>query len=152
MIGLEINGADQYASLSARLRVAGERGLQRELQQALTAASGPARQNVLDHLPVYLPNRYADDLESQFKMRASGRGGSAAAVRIKGAATGPYGPRFVWALNKGKLRHPLFGDRGHWYSQDVYPGFFTQPLQDSAPEVRKELVAAMDRVAAQIAG
>jgi len=50
------------------------------------------------------------------------------------------------ALDRGKLRHPLFGDREHWYEQKVRKGWWTKSLTKAAnTRVRKELVGAVER-------
>lgn len=144
-------GAQQYALLARRLREAADKGLQRELQTALTHATGPARQRVKDELPAYLPNNYADDFGPTLRMRAAGRYGRGAGVRIIAKAKTSRGrERFVGRLEDGTLRHMLFGLRHHWYSQDVHAGFFSEPIKESAPEIRQELIGAMEAIAEKI--
>jgi hypothetical protein len=48
----------------------------------------------------------------------------------------------------GQVRHPLYGHRGHWYSQSVPPGFFTDAW-DKAEWVAVA-DAAVDRALEQI--
>lgn len=149
---IEVLGAQQYALLARRLRDAADKGLQRELQTALTHATGPARQQVKDELPAYLPGGYAEDFGPTLRMRTAGRYGSGAGVRITAKAMSPRGrERFLGPLEAGTLRHPLFGMRAHWFTQDVHPHFFSQPITDSAPEIRRDLITAMDAIAEQIA-
>jgi hypothetical protein len=84
-------------------------------------------------------------------MRTAGRYGRGAGIRIIAKAKGPRGERYVGPLEAGMLRHSLFGNRRHWYAQPVYPGFFSEPIKESAPEIREQIVQAMENVAAQIA-
>lgn len=151
MVEVVVLGAEQFAALARRVRAAGDKEFQRQLQAALTRATSAVRQRVKDELPAYLPNNYAEDLAPQLRMRTSGRSGRGAGIRITAKARGPRGERFVGPLNDGMLRHPLFGMRKHWYAQDVHPGFFSQPIEESAPEIRQELIGAMDVIAEQIA-
>ena len=54
-------------------------------------------------------------------------------------------------LDEGRLTHPLFGDREHWYTQEepsVQPGFFTGPAEAGGPRVR----AGIERALADVAG
>lgn len=148
---IEVLGADQFASLAKRLREAADKGLQRELNAALNRASKPARERVMDELPAYLPDGYAEDFGPTLRMRTSGRSGRGAGIRITAKAKGPRGERFVGPLNEGMLRHQLFGMRRYWYAQDVHPGFFSEPIEESAPEIRQELIGAMEIVAEKIA-
>lgn len=147
---LEVLGADQFAALSRRLREAADKGLQRELYAALNRASRPARERVMAELPAYLPDGYAEDFGPTLRMRTSGRGGRNAGIRITAKAKGPTGERFVGPLDAGELRHPLFGRRP-WYRQDVHAGFFSEPIAESAPVIREELIGAMETIAEQIA-
>ena len=50
------------------------------------------------------------------------------------------------ALNStGKVRHPLFGNRRHWYGQSVDPGFFDIPWEDAAEDYYDASVRAVDQ-------
>ena len=40
------------------------------------------------------------------------------------------------ALDRGELRHPLYGNRKYWFSQSVRPGFWSRPIEDRAPQIR----------------
>jgi hypothetical protein len=145
---IEVLGAEQYAALAKRLRDAADKGLQRELFAALNRGTKPAREKVLHDLPAYLPDVYAEELEPHLRLRTSRR---ASGIRITAKAKGPRGDRYVGPLEGGTLRKPLFGNRRRWFSQDVHPHFFSEPIKDTAPEIREQLVQAMENVAAQIA-
>src|SRR5262249_40358062 len=63
------------------------------------------------------------------------------------------------AIEAGNLRHPVFADRTaprrewRWKDQrlpSVRPGWFTRPASGAAPEVRKEIEAALEQVNAII--
>lgn len=148
---IEVLGAQQYALLARRLREAADKGLQRELQAALTHSTANARQRVKDELPAYLPDGYAEDFGPTLQLRTAGRYGRGAGIRITAKAKGPRGERFVGPLNEGMLRHQLFGMRRHWFAQDVHPHFFSEPIEESAPEIRQELIGAMEIIAERIA-
>ena len=51
-------------------------------------------------------------------------------------------------LNAGRISHPLFGDREHWYAQagGMVPGFFDDPVSRAGPGLRTEVEAAVRRV------
>lgn len=50
-------------------------------------------------------------------------------------------------MNDGRLRHPLFGRRGHWYPQAVTPGWWDKAMAKGEEGVRRELTKAIDEVA-----
>jgi len=69
-------------------------------------------------------------------------------LRLVGKAKTPEGKdRDLASLNRGRLRHPLYGNRKHWYDQQVSPGWWDEPLLESAPQAREEIVKALDDVA-----
>lgn len=49
------------------------------------------------------------------------------------------------SADTGTLRHPVF-KTGRWVSQQVRPGWFTEPLEDSAPEFHKGLERVIDKI------
>ena len=51
------------------------------------------------------------------------------------------------ALDQGRLRHPLFGNRQFWYQQRVTKGWWTKHLEKAATKaVRTDVVQAVERV------
>jgi hypothetical protein len=50
------------------------------------------------------------------------------------------------ALDRGRLRHPLFGNRRHWYGQTVPVGWFARPMEANADNVQRELRQAVREI------
>lgn len=50
------------------------------------------------------------------------------------------------SLDQGRLRHPLFGNRQHWYQQEVPAGWWTHPMEAGVPEVRAAIEGAVTRM------
>jgi hypothetical protein len=59
--------------------------------------------------------------------------------------------RDLASINRGRLRHPLFGNRRYWYDQSVTPGFWDKAMEKGVKDVRVELLKALDEVAAKLA-
>lgn len=78
------------------------------------------------------------------KVKDSGR---SAGIRVKVSRASADGDKAdLKALDdRGKVRHPLRGNRGYWYSQQVPPGFFTKAWERTGPEFIKAAEGAMDR-------
>lgn len=71
--------------------------------------------------------------------------------RVRFSATEKRGRRMdLYALDGGRLRHPLFGKRRWWYSQAVTPGWFTKPIEGKASDFERELKRAVDDLTDQI--
>ena len=143
-------GAEQLYDIGKMLRQAGDKELRREFYRALQRSAKPlvadAKQNALDTLPKRggLNEKVA---KSKFRTRVRA-GGRNPGVRI--TATG-LDARLD---TKGRLRHPTFGRRGRgdWFEEKVKPGWFTDAMERGAPQVRKEMLAAMDEVARKLEG
>ncbi len=115
----------------------------RELNKGLREASLPLVQSAKDAARDDLPHagglnervasRPTSVLISQGKMRLKVKGVDAASA------------------NRGRLRHPVYGNRGNWVTQAIPPGYFTNRMRRDARLVRPALVRAMDRVAEKIA-
>jgi hypothetical protein len=50
----------------------------------------------------------------------------------------------------GKVRHPVYGNRRVWVTQQVKPGWFTDPMEAGAPAVRRELLVVIATVARKV--
>jgi len=150
--------ASELEAAAVRLRRAGQDGLARELTAAMRRGVEPVPGQIRDGLRPHLPDRYAADLAAGMEIRTITRSGSAAAdavVSVYAKAAGKA--RKLKNLDEGRLTHPLFGDREHWYTQvgaaqGVQPGWFTGPAEAAAPRVRAELEQALADVAAKAAG
>ncbi len=55
------------------------------------------------------------------------------------------------STNSGRLRHPVFGNRDNWVTQQIKPGWFTDRMRREAPKVRPELVKVLERIAEKAA-
>jgi hypothetical protein len=70
------------------------------------------------------------------------------AIRARGRAH----KRKLRQLDTGILHHTLFGNRGHWYTQRVRRGFFSDPAEKAAPDIRDKVLDAMAKTARKITG
>lgn len=148
-----MGGADHLAAelefTARQLKQAAEAGLRRELQKAITDATRDIPAKVRAELKPRLPDRYvAEDLGPDLRITVSRRYGSKdPGVTVRAATTGGK-RRMLWALDRGVIRHPLFGDRQRWYGQAVTRGFFSDPVRAAGVKAREQIQAALDRVAA----
>jgi hypothetical protein len=149
-VDLQVLGAEQLHALSKRLKEAGRKDLRRELYKALNRATKPARERVKRDLPTYLPDGYARDLGRDLSLRTRIRGGRDPGVSITAKARKKN--REIYRLNRdGELRHPLFGNRRHWFGQQVKPEFFTEPIRQDADQIAAALVEGLGNIADKIA-
>jgi hypothetical protein len=148
---IKIRGAEQWAAVAKAMRSA-DKELRREAYKAVNRTVRPLNQDVLAGMPAYLPDNYARALGPTFRTRTRRRGGRTPGIRLEGQARTPEGqPRSLRPLDAGRLRHPLFGNRGFWFNQPVKKGFWTKTLTESAPKIRRELVEVIGDLADKIA-
>lgn len=143
----EIQGADQFLKLSKALKHAGRTELRKELNKRMRDGAKPlipkARAEALSRLPQRggLAKQIAKE-----PARVQTRTGSDPGVRlVVGRKRG--GAR---SANRGFIRHPVFGNRENWVDQQVKPGWFDDPMQASAPDIRKALQQGIEEVADKI--
>lgn len=159
MAGLE-DGARQFDDLAKNLLLVGEVELRKELFEAVSDAAQPIVDAIRTDVPDYLPKRggYAEAVQADLAMsvvRRSTREGPGATIRVTArpyqnssnrSLRRTHTGRKLKRLNAGLLAHPLYGDREHWYSQTVRPGFVTEVAQQQLPEVREKIAEAVRRV------
>lgn len=160
--------SDDLKALQRRLKDAGNRGLTRELNKAITNAINPVKRalpaSALRRLPRRggLAKRVADSRITVSKRNFAVR------LTMKNA----------YALEKmddpGIIRHPVFPRRSRiqratgrnrgssrlnanrkkwaWESQRIRPGWASIPLQENKAQAKREIEEAMQRVFRQIEG
>src|SRR5262245_41038793 len=112
MVDITVTGADEFGRLARKLREAGAKDLRKELYAGINRAVKPLRTDVKTAAAEFMPARYGPTLAGSLKVTARKRGGgSNPAIFLVGRA----GNRRIDAVNRGQLRHPLFGNRAHWY-------------------------------------
>lgn len=153
-------GREQLRILAARLKEAGEegQGFRRDLMQQITAAAEPLTSEIASpaHLRAYMPARYAGVLAGDISVTAQRI--FARDPRISVRAKGRVHKRKVRLVDDGRLNHPVFaeGPRSGWdwvtQTDGMKPGFFTEPCEKAAPDIRAHVLAAMDETARKITG
>lgn len=140
------DGARQLAAVGRRLKEAGAGGLRRELLATIRRSAKSAIPDVRASAERTLPSggglaALIAGSKIGVRTRLTGRVG----VQIRGDS-----PRSIRAMNRGRLRHPVFGNREVWVTQQVKPGWFTDPLQKRAPAIQRDIRQAMSDIARRI--
>src|SRR6266702_3963762 len=149
-VSVQTRGADKLARVSAALRAAGDKDLQRELRRAMSRTTKPLRKAARDGALQILPHRGGLDEHVASTARIATRvtaNSSGARLRI----TGTSRDNLRRMDEEGIVRHPLFGNRKRWFDERIRPGWFTNPLILAAQgNVPKEIDAALDDVARKL--
>ena len=151
MIDLQIQGANELAALSAKVKEIGDKGLNRELLRDVRKAAKPLVAEAKNAARENLPkagglNEVIAASKFGIRTRTSGRNPG---VRIIGVST-----HQIEGMDHGRVRHPVWA-RGprtdwHWATQQIPPGWFSKRMQEKVPEVRAELVRSLDEFARRI--
>lgn len=151
--------AGSLNAIAVRLRELGDEGLVRELQAAIGRAADPLKDSIPAALRPHLPDRYADELAGELKVRRStslGVAGDTAQVTVLASVSGVK-KRKLQQSNAGFLWHPVFGDREVWRVNEapghgMTAGWFDDPVEESVPEIRDAVERALDEVTRKAAG
>lgn len=161
-VELDVLGADQYRAFAERLQTAPPE-LRREARQALLRAARPLGRDVRKEIPPVMPRGYEAVLNAALRIRTSMKSGLWAGVEIEGRAPGTKGhAREIERMEHGELRHPVFGRfrrlkdgtfrRNPWALQPLRPGFWTRPMREGLPTIRRELLRAVIKINRKIVG
>ena len=170
---VEIRGDYQLARLYQSVKATGDNGLRKELLAGIRTATKPLPKAIKAAARTQLPSggglgaliakssivsrtRTTASAQHDVGVRLVGQSErpSSKSKRKQRAASGQTKPpsRFhdLAAIDKGDLRHPLFGNRRSWHSQDVEPGFWTETANEHADDVERGIRGAMNDVALKI--
>lgn len=123
MIDARLTGGEAVAKAAARLeRLSDTRQLHDVVERALDPVLAEIPERAADNALARLPHRNglaADVARRSRHTRERIPGGLRVSARAR---------IDVASLNRGRLRHPLYGDREHWYDQPVQPKWWTDAV------------------------
>jgi hypothetical protein len=131
------------ARLVERQRVA---GLKKELAAAQRRAFAPLLPAIRAEAAT-LPSGYAPTMARTVRLSVRRRGLETTAEVY---ARGRRRERDVRSIDAGRLRHPLFGNRGNWYTTRVRPGFVDRPVKNLGERIATESLDALERIGREI--
>lgn len=144
---MDIEGADQLARLAKALKEAGRKDLQKELSKSINRAVRPLKEDIRQSAGT-LPRRGGLADEVAASKITTRRQNSKKATGIRLVAKSRYS---LWHINQGQIRHRVKGKSpDQWPVQRTAPGFWSKPTEEAAPEVRREILQAMDAIAHKI--
>ncbi len=144
MVQVIIKGAEDLERIGKALKQVGNRELRLELLRAIRTATKPTHQQIRDSARQLLPHRggLAELIAKSSLTTRTRLSGRSVGVRIVARSS-----HDIKALDKGRLRHPVYGNRDSWVTQYVKTGWFSTPLFATGKAVRLEVSEAAARVA-----
>jgi hypothetical protein len=153
MPGSSPDGTEAFRRAAQTLNEAGDKDLRREVYAALRRAAKPLGDKVIAEGSSGLPGR--GGLRARVAAAKFGQSnattGRNPGVSLRFRTTQGYD---LAAMDRGQLRHPVFARAGQprtWVRQSIRAKLFTTPFEAGVEPVRKEIVAAMEAVAQDIA-
>jgi hypothetical protein len=145
-VSASVTGAAHLREVQARLLKAPA-----TLDEATVRRLRPVPAKVADlvraEVPTHLPAAYAPLLAKSIRYRSSV---SKHGLSMQVWAAGKRDRRDLPTINQGRLRHPLFGRRTHWYTTRVRRGTVDDALTKAGPIVVDAVKSARDDVAHSI--
>lgn len=139
-----VRGSDELTTLARRLKDAGSGDLRKELLAGIREAGKKVIPEIREAAQDTLPRSggLAERVASQAYATRTSLALSGAKVSIVGR-----GMKELGDIDRGRLRHPVYGNRDTWSQQAVKPGFFSVTIAKRAPLIRKDIENALDDIA-----
>ncbi|WP_146755551.1 hypothetical protein [Micromonospora saelicesensis] len=149
---VRVTGSAQLHKVMQVLKETGNKGLGKGMAAGFRMATAPLGPAVSAEVPKAMPSGYAPVLSRSLQFKTQARAFKhVARVTWRVYGDGQQERRDVPALNRGLLRHPLYGNRQWWIDQKVRKGFVDRPLDRLGVDVRREMNKVIDQVADKIA-
>jgi hypothetical protein len=157
-----IDGRARLHEVAKAIRATGDKGLGREMGKALAATTTPLREAIDAEAARVMPvgGGYQAVLSRSLRHKTSQRTGSrSATIRLITYADGTGERRDVEALEKGVLRHPVFGRSRNtragrvpnpWAITKIRSGFHQRGTANAGDEAQKRLLVVLDDFAARL--
>lgn len=144
-----VTGAADLTAVRRQLRAAGDRRLSAQMSRGLQRAAKPLKPAVQASAARLLPSGYGPLMSKSVRVRTqAGERRGSASVHIRVLGQGKVENRDVAAVNRGTLRHPVFGRRRKaWIAQRVRRGFVDRPADRLGPDMAREMQQVVDWVA-----
>ena len=147
MIDPSIDPPDKLDLVVRTLRDLGDKDLARELSKGLNRATKDLKADAKAEAGRRLPQR--GGLAARVagaKLSTRRRSGRNPGVRIQAA-----GMAQLSGMDAGQVKHPVFGNRDVWVTQQIAGGWFSDPMEAGGPAVARAVEAVLDDVANQAA-
>lgn len=148
-ISVSPKGITELQNLARDLKEAGSKEFRKEFRDAGKRIGVPVGQAMKESAVSELPHHgglgtwVAARMVTTVQVRLAGAN---IGVRFKSRRRGVKGLSDLAALNNGRARHPLFGDKSHWYVTPVKAGWIGKALDPMADDIRDQFLKAIDTV------
>ena len=141
-LDVEILGGDALKRVAAQIKASGDKGLGTEMGKALRKAAEPVQKTIrVEYGKLPARGGYAALFSKSLRFRTSLRaGGRQASFRLLTFADGKNERRDINRLERGELRHPVFGRRkSTWQTTRVAGNFHQRGTDQAADDVENAM-------------
>jgi hypothetical protein len=155
-VEVEIRGTESLTLISKRLKQLGDgneipKQMTKEIRSAVPPIRVAVRRNAVGTLPS--GGGLGEWVARSRVTAAIRRSGRSAGIKLRAGRNSEKKRSDIRAIDKGRVRAPLFGNRSKWHLQSVKPGFFTDAVTDEGMEAfRKAVVKAIDKAVREVLG
>lgn len=143
MAALDVD-ASEYKAFAQKLKAA-DKSVARSLRKRLREAGKPLSEGVLEDGPDGLPS--SGGLADWLRQSKGTVSITQARLEIKLSRGGRHD---LGAINRGQLRHPLFGNRRVWFAQSVEAGTYDKAFEKHAEQALPEVERVLDDIMREI--
>jgi hypothetical protein len=162
---VSIDGAATLHRVAAQMRAQGNKDLSKGMSAALSRATNPVRASIDAEASAVMPSGYRDLLTGSLRHRTSRRASNnRAQVVLTTYADGTKERREIKALERGILRHPVFGRSRRvksgnragtilpnpWAVTSIRPGFHERGTENAADAARDAMIQVVREYAAKL--
>lgn len=152
---IRVTGAEELAQVARDIKKLGNgREIITDMRKEIRSTAPPFRKAVRENAIATLPSQNGlNEWVAGTKIKVSiTTGRRSAGVRFVGGRNSLKKKSDIRAIDKGRVRAPLFGDRRFWHLQNVKSGFFTKASPQAVDEFRQATVRAIDKAVRRVWG
>lgn len=159
---IEVSGAKDCFRLAGALHEAGHKNLKRELDKGSRLAGDLIAAAVTDptSLHRYVPQGFERRMDLSVRTKVEVRLVQSRRITVVVWASGKRERRDIRAMNRGVLRHPVYGrmrrlkdgtlKANPWVVQSIRPGLIDEPAREAMPKAVQAIEDAVKRVVDKI--
>lgn len=140
---LDVKGEAEFKAFAAQAR-AEKAAKRKRIGDAMKDGVEGLRMVIPVEALIRLPSGYGPVMARSVKVSSSVRLGRGARVVVRVHAKGKAQARDVSAVDEGRLKHPLFGNRKRWYTTRVRDGFAYDPFAARHPIIVRKVDRVLD--------
>ncbi|WP_020525832.1 hypothetical protein [Catelliglobosispora koreensis] len=159
-LAVGIRGERGLFDMAKALREAGEKDLAAELSRGIRKAATSVEREVRRSTDTYMPKGFEKTFASSLRSKVQVRLSRDRRISIEFIGLGKARERDLASMERGRLRHPVYGRyrrlsdgtrmTNPWVTQQIRPGWASEPARRAAPKAAKDIGDAMGKVAAKI--